>query len=295
MILHSIDFATRPLMEKLYHQYGHGSSAMHFSSLYVWRNEMQLSVYLQPDLFAVKAGWRGQNYWFFPCGKEQAKKEFLLSLAAHPSVFLCYACEEDVAFAKQHLPGVYQFSHTPQDDEYLYERSQQVELAGKKYRHQRNALNRLNNNYSLGAQPLSDKTLGDAFTVLKAWSEKSHDTAAGGLIGCNSVQELLTDWKALDVRGVVVYEKDVPVALAAGYPLSSDCFDLSACIQSMENSDFSVFARHRLFQHLGGSFTVVNTEEDLGLAGLRTVKQGMHPCKIIQTYEGRIYDSTFFR
>ena len=89
MILHSIDFATRPLMEKLYHQYGHGSSAMHFSSLYVWRNEMQLSVYLQPDLFAVKAGWRGQNYWFFPCGKEQAKKEFLLSLAAHPSYLGC--------------------------------------------------------------------------------------------------------------------------------------------------------------------------------------------------------------
>lgn len=288
MTLRSIDVSLRPLIDQLYHQYGHRNSAHHFSSLYVWRQEMQLSALVEPDLFAVKAGWRGQDYWFFPCGEAEAKKRFLLSLATNSCPRLCYACSEDVDFVEQYLPGIYHFSHTPQDDEYLYDRRQQIETAGKAFRHQRNALNRIKNLPSLSVRPLCGETLADALSVLTTWSQKSHNMATGGLIGFQALEVLLRSYDLLSVSGVVVYNRDVPCAFAAGYSLSADCFDLSACIQSIGNSDFSIFARHSLLQRLPERLRIVNAEEDLGLIGLRTVKQGMTPCQIIHTYEGKI-------
>lgn len=288
MTLHPIDVSVRAPLEQLYQQYGHRNSAHHFSSLYVWRHEMQLSVLWEPDLFAVKAGWRGQDYWFFPCGEAAAKKRFLLSLADSSRPRLCYACSEDVAFAEKYLPGVYRFSHTPEDDEYLYDRGQQIAMAGKAFRHQRNALNRVTAAPSLSVRPLADDTLPDALSVLSTWSQKSHDMSVGGLIGCQALEVLLRSYAPLCVTGVVVYDGGVPCALAAGYELAPDCFDLSACIQSVGNSDYSIYARHCLLRQLPEQVRIVNAEEDLGLSGLRTVKQGMKPCSIIHTYEGRI-------
>ncbi len=288
MTLQSLDFSIQPDIERLYLQYGHGNSALHFSSLYVWRHEMQLSVWLEPELFAIKAAWRGENYWFFPCGDAMSKIRFLRSAAVHPSLRLCYACSEDVDFCTQHVPGLYQFSHAPEDDEYLYDRSVQIAMNGKQFRHQRNALNHVLAAHTLSVRPLCGETLCDAFCVLKNWAKIGHTISTSGLIGYNAIEELLRSYERLAVTGIVVYEKGVPKALAAGYCLTSDCFDLSACIQCAGDPDFSVFARHRLLQVLPDSIRTINAEEDLGIAGLRTLKQGMFPCKIIQTYEGKM-------
>lgn len=288
MTLHSLDFSLQPDIQRLYRQYGHGNSTLHFSSLYVWRHEMELSVWLEPELFAVKAAWRGEDSWFFPCGDTKAKIRFLRSVTAYPSPRLCYACPEDVDFCTQHVPGLYQFSHTPEDDEYLYDRARQVALTGKNFRHQRNALNRLSSSHMLSVRMLCRDTWNDAFHVLKNWSGIRHTVSAGGLIGYHALEELLRSYDRLAVTGIVVYEKDVPCALAAGYILTPDCFDLSACIQCAGNPDFAVFARHSLLQVLPCTIRTVNAEEDLGIIGLRTLKQGMSPCRIIPTYEGKM-------
>lgn len=289
MNLHPIDWSMRPQMEKLYLRYGPQSSALHFSSLYLWQGEMQLSAVLESDFFAVRAGWRGPDAWFFPCGTRNAVRRFLKRLSKCPTVQLCYVDQASAAFVSEVLPGAFEFERAPQDDEYLYDIAQQLALQGSAFRHQRNELNRIRTRTRISCRPLSQETLGDAFSVLDGWTAQKHASASGGLIGADAARRFLEHSGRLGAKGVLVYEDGHPVCLAAGYPLTRECFDLSLCIQTPADRVFSVYARHRLCESLAGSFRIFNAEEDLGLPGLRTLKQGMRPCCIRKMYEGKIH------
>lgn len=289
MNLRPIDWSMRPQMDELYLRHGPRCSALHFSSLYLWQREMQLSVVLESDFFAVHAGWRGQDAWFFPCGTHDAVRCFLKKISECPTAQLCYVDEASAAFVCAVLPGTFEFERAPQDDEYLYDISRQLALQGRWFRHQRNDLNRIRSHAEIFCRSLSQETLGDAFSVLEGWAAQKHAATSGGLIGVDAAQRLLEHYGQLGAEGVLIYENGRPVCLAAGYPLTDECFDLSLCIQIPQDSAFSVYARHQLCASLAGSFRIFNAEEDLGLPGLRTLKQRMRPCRVLNMYEGKIH------
>lgn len=289
MKLQSLDWTLQPAMEALYLRYGPQTAALHFSSLYLWRHEMQLSVLLEPDLFAVHAGWRGQDAWFFPCGPDHAVQRFLEELSRRPTAQLCYVSGPSAAFASRILPGTFEFRRAPADDEYLYDIARQLALQGKEFRHHRNALHRVQNTPGITCRPLCPQTLGDAGCILDAWIARRHRAAPGGLIGADAARQFLQSTQQLRAVGVLVYQDGIPVCLAAGYPLTAECFDLSICIQSRGDTSLAVYARYRLCQLLEGSFRLFNAEEDLGLPGLSLLKRGMGPCRITEMYEGKLY------
>lgn len=289
MNLKPLDWNLQPAMEALYLRYGPQNAALHFSSLYLWRNEMQLSVLLEPDLFAVRAGWRGQDAWFFPCGSDRAVQRFLNELSGRPTAQLCYVSEPSAAFVRSALPGKFEFARAEADDEYLYDIAQQLALLGKEFRHQRNALHRAQNTPGVTCRPFSRESIDDAFRILDAWAARKHDAAQGGLIGADAARQFLESFDRLRATGVLVYENGSPTCLAAGYPLTGECFDLSVCIQARGDSSLAVYARYQLCKLLEGTFRNFNAEEDLGLPGLRALKQGMGPCRIIEMYEGKVY------
>lgn len=287
MNLRPVDWDMQSQMRELYLRYSPHCSALHFSTLYLWQQEMQISVLLESDFFAVHAEWRGPDAWFFPCGSRDAVQRFLNHLSECPTAQLCYADEAAVALAGEILPGRFVFDHAPQDDEYLYDISQQLALRGGAFRHQRNDLNRIQHMRGISCRALSEETLKDAFFVLDGWGAKKNSATADGLIGADAARRFLEAFGRLDATGVLVYQDGEPVCLAAGYPLTHECFDLALCIQTSADYGFSVYARQQLCARLAKSFRILNAEEDLGLPGLRTLKQGMRPCSILKMYEGK--------
>ena len=61
-------------------RYGHETSSHCFQSLYIWKDDMKLSVCIEDDLFAVKSGLERDNEWFFPCGDPEKIGTFLKQL-----------------------------------------------------------------------------------------------------------------------------------------------------------------------------------------------------------------------
>lgn len=286
MILEPIDWPLRQRVEALRRAYGNETSAHAFSSLYIWKMEMKLKILCGEAFFAVQFGLRGENSWFFPCGDPAAARAFVgerLAQAGAPCR-LCYARAEEAARLEQWFPGRFDIRRAPEDDEYIYNRQEQLALRGKAYRHQRNALHRARERQTLRAVPIAPENVEQCRQVLTGWKARKSQTGGAGLMDMVAGETMLGHMRELGIAGVLVSDEQGPAAVAAGYPLTDSIFDLCVCQRIVPAPEISTFARHVLLEHLGDRVLEVNAEEDLGIEGLRSLKEGMRPSRKLEMY-----------
>ena len=90
LTVQSITIADKAAVEELYSAYGRCDSAHAFASLFLWKQDMDLSLYMTPDVYTVRSGWKGENSWFYPCGKPEARLECVETLIRSGCRRLCY-------------------------------------------------------------------------------------------------------------------------------------------------------------------------------------------------------------
>lgn len=287
MILETITLEHRESIERIRGRCGHEASSHAFLSLFLWRQELGLQLYLTEGMFAVKCGRRGKNCWFFPCGEQDAIVDFLRGqlAAAKEPLRLCYMRREDVQLLDRAFPGRFRICAAPDDDEYLYDRAEQIRVQGKAFLHHRNSLNRLKRKYVIETRAVSAENLDAAADVLKH-AREIRGECADGLSTVSTEQMILDHWNELDMNGMIVYADGKPAAIVAGYLLSDRVYDISVCRKAINDPDLAVYARYQLFKELPETVEQINAEEDLGLEGLRKLKQGMRPVELLNMFEG---------
>lgn len=286
MRLEEIDWPLQQGVEDLRRTYGNETSAHAFPSLYIWKTDMKLSLFCGRELFAVQFGLRGANSWFFPCGAAPAVRSFIeerLQEGAQPCC-LYYAQAEEAALLEEWFPGRFHIQRSPEDDEYIYDRKEQLELKGKPYRRQRHDLHRAQEHHSLQVSTIGTENLEECRQVLDGWKARSHSYGESGLMDVAAGETMLRYFNALHVFGILVKAGSSPAAVAAGYPLTESVFDLCVCQQITSDPEISTFARHALLENLEESVREVNGEEDLGIEGLRNLKEGLRPSRKIEMY-----------
>lgn len=265
---------------------GHKASSHAFASLFLWQKDMGLSILLEEDMFAVRCRWRGDNAWFFPCGREEAVSRFLEELLMTGPVTLCYMREEDAAFLGRRFPGRFSILERPEDHEYIYDREGQESLTGGRFVRLRNDLHAAERGRTLTWRRIGPEDLPLFWDIYAAWvREGSRESAA--LADSGAVRLLVDNWQALDVTGVLACVDGEPLAAAAGYPIGEDVFDISFCKAKNRLRGLPVYTRRALIGSLDDRFTLINAEEDLGSEGLRLMKTIMRPIEMLKMYEGR--------
>lgn len=286
MKLETIDWPLEGCVESLRHTYGNETSAHAFPSLYLWKSEMSLSLLCRTEFYAVQFGMRGENSWFFPCGEGEAVRAFLreqLERGDGPCR-LYYAQAQQIKQLEEWFPHRFSICRAPEDDEYLYDRQAQVELKGKSFRHQRNDLHRAQEHHCLQVCTMGPDNAEQCRQVLNGWKNRYHSCGENGLMDVAAGETLIQYMERLRITGVLIAVGSSPVAVAAGYPLTDHIFDLCVCKQTTRDTEISTFARHALMERLGEEVQMVNAEEDLGIEGLRKLKEGMRPCQKIEMY-----------
>ena len=286
MKLEEIDWPLRACVEDLRRAYGNETSAHAFSSLYIWKADMNLSLLCRSGFFAVRFGLRGANSWFFPCGAAPEVRAFIEERMGpeEPPCRLYYAREAEAALLETWFPGKFDIRRSPEDDEYIYDRREQLELNGKAFRRQRHDLHRAQERHALQISAIGPENLEQCRQVLNEWKSRPHDHSGSGLMDAAAGDTMLRSFRELDGFGILVKEGDRPAAVAAGYPLTESVFDLCVCQQITPDPEVSTFARHALLRELGEELREVNGEEDLGLEGLRELKEGLRPSRKIEMY-----------
>ncbi|MCH5210861.1 MAG: DUF2156 domain-containing protein [Oscillospiraceae bacterium] len=267
-------------IDKIRESSGHEMSSHAFVSLYLWQKEMDLSISLQENFFTVRCGMYGDNAWFFPCGDEDEIYSFIKSHISDRTFSLCYLRECDVKWLQDKFPDEWEFIRDEASDEYIGDISEYISLEGSKFSGIRKKLRKIDKNYQVTAKVICDENIDDALSVISIWNSRLHNVGDNGLTDDEVSASALRDRQFLDISGVILYLDSVPVSVFAGFPLNCDTLDVvvGKCIPNPPDGTI-YYALREYLKHCRGDYVYYNGEEDLGIEGIRYIKNKLRPVR----------------
>ncbi len=279
-----ITLAQQEQIEKIRRVNGHRLSSHAFSSLFIWEKRMQLSIALWPDGFCVRRQDGQPGRYFFPCGTDAAKRRMIAGLLKDGAQSFQYVRREDMCFLEESFPGVFSFTEARDDWEYLYDRKEQVSLAGGHFRHLRGKVNRGRKLKPWQFLSLTEDTLPHFFAATEQWGRKFNGNAINADL--NETKRALTYWRQLSLFGLLLWAEGKPCGFAVGDMLTDNVFDLH--ISKTLLPDMDCYLKWELYCRLPEQVRQINREEDLGVPGLRQHKLEMMPSGFQQLWIGRV-------
>lgn len=253
-----------------------------FASLFAWQEDEGYGICISDDAFLVKHGVRGDNAYMFPCGTESGKKRFIDELLSDGPAILTYVNDEDKRFLESVYPGRFEFTDCRDDYPYLYDKEEQIALAGKDFknlRHQINIGRAAAGTWSV--EPMSDGNAERALMINRRWADAR---SAGDPADVSAAETALRNFSRLKMWGVLFSADGEDVAYAAGAFVTRQIFDISFCKVLDKRCD--CFIKREFYRALPDQVKTVDSEEDMGLEGLRTHKLLRRPKELVRVWKG---------
>lgn len=275
---HPIALEDKRAVECLRSKYGHTASSHSFASLYLWQEEMALTLHLEEDLLAVRAGSRGENTWFFPCGSPEAILSFVQTGMASAAFSLCYLRGQDAQWLEEHFPGRWDLRREETADEYICSVPQYLAMEGRAFAEQRRLLRQLERNHSLQAEAVSPANTDDVRRLLEGWYKGEHHVGAGLLTDSGVGLIALEHMEELEISGILLRLDGAPSTVFMAFPLTGDTMDVAVgkCAPGLPRG-VVYYTMRELLARFPSSVVYCNQEEDLGIPGIRQMKNSLRP------------------
>lgn len=188
---------------------------------------------------------------------------------------LCYLRSEDTVWLTSCFPDRWEVYRTPEDDEYLYEAEKHLRLNGRAYQRFRTQVNKVEREDAPASEWICHHNEQDAIQVIREW-HRLHETKNGAFVGDEIDETAIAMWRRLGVQARLLYLREKPAAVTAGFYLDDKTFDIAVEKTTVPLQGVAYYARRDLIASVCCEW--VNHEEDLGIPGLRKMKEGMLPC-----------------
>ncbi len=182
------------------------------------------------------------------------------------------------------FPGKFLISEDINSFDYVYRVEDLINLSGKKYHAKKNHINKFKSLYSWEYQSISRENLDECLALFEKWHEKKGDEAFGLDEEREAVQELFNHWDSLDVRGGCIRVDGEMVAFSVGEPL---CGKTAVIHLEHADTDYQgsfAMMNQQFLEHEWQEFEYVNREEDMGIPGMRKVKESYRPAFMVKKY-----------
>ena len=255
-----------------------------FASMFVWQEDEGYSVCITEDAFLVKHGVRGENVYMFPCGSESGKKRLIDALLQDVSPVFTYVSDEDKLFLERTYPGRFAFAPCRDDYPYLYDKDAQIAMSGKEFkslRHQVHQGRAVAGAWSTEA--LTADNAERALRINRQWAEARSD---GELTDTASAETALRHFSQLRLWGMLFLADGRDVAYVLGTFVTPAVFDVCFCKVLDKRCD--CFIKWELYRALPSEVKTVDSEEDMGLPGLRTHKLLRRPKELLRVWKGSL-------
>jgi hypothetical protein len=173
--------------------------------------------------------------------------------------------------------------------DYLCLRSDLVFFKGNKFKSQRAAYNYFikHNNFEVSVLKLADQA--DCLSLFSLWIKERKaqcsDAVYCGMLEDNRrvIQEAFTNYKQLNLEGIVVKVDRKIKAFSFGYRLNNNMFCILYEITDLAFKGLAPFIFSQFSQHLKG-YQYINIMDDSGLENLRKTKLAYKPARLISAY-----------
>ena len=271
-------------IEEIRRTYGNTLYVYTFASLYAWQEDEQYEISFCDTAFIIKYGKKGDNAYLFPCGNDNGRKKLISRLLQYESPVFYSMTDEDKRFIENEYPDKFTFSQCRDEFPYLYDKAAQIELSGKTYkslRHQINTGRAVAEKWS--TEPLTDRNAERALAIneewLKGYSFSTHaDTHAA--------ETALRNFSKLSMWGLIFQADGKDIAYVAGTFVTPEIFDICFCKVLDKRCD--CFIKWALYCALPDETKTIDSEEDLGLEGLRRHKLLRQPKELTRIWKGSL-------
>ncbi len=266
-----IELKDKEKVESIRKKYNPELSDYTFALLYCWQEEMQLSIYIEEDLYVVKS----IDYFFFPVGAKAKVKNFidgLIDIGIKPKFRFCDSSM--LEFMQQNYKGKYDFYMAQGDCDYLVLNKTINELKGSDFAKRRNAYV----HYSkLEPKPQVEIITKDNISNLKVISEL--------FSGLDKSSEMIAieHFFELDMIGIIVKRGEEYVGFSICSQKSEKVMQghFMKCISLERGSKF--YLMKSCIDVFSDRFDYTNMEDDMGQEGLRIFKSSFNS-EIISSY-----------
>ena len=253
-----------------------------FASLFVWKETEKYEICIGNGAFVVKNGAEGENAYLFPCGSAKGKKEIIDSLIEYETPVFYSISDEDKEFLEKEYPDRFSFAERREDFIYLYDKKAQIELKGKDYKRLRHKVNQGREAAQEWVyEPIDASNVERALAINKAWAESLEDKASADVC---AVETALNNFTRLSMWGFILKADGEDTAFVTGTFITPEIFDLCFC--KVLNKHCGFFAKWALYCELPEEVHTVDSEEDLGIEGIRSHKLQRMPKELRRMWKG---------
>ncbi len=278
-----LELADKPIFDAALAAHPPRTSELGFTNLFIWRRSLQTRWCRLDDwLLVVFGGASGGACGLEPIGppgRADAVDRLLGWLAADcgsPDPRL----ERVGSGLADELAGDARFAQeaTREHFDYVYRRSDLVELRGKRYHAKRNHINRLRREREYAVATLGPALLDECLELAELWCHARTCTEDMGLNDeWEATRELLQHFEPLALQGAVIQIDDRVQAFTAADRLRPDTSVVHVEKANPEIPQLYAAINQHFAERLDPALAWINREQDLGEPGLRKAKQSYHP------------------
>ena len=199
--------------------------------------------------------------------------------------YLKGATEAVVEKIKQDCGDRYRFIYDDVNSEYVYNSSDLINLAGKKYHSKRNHINTFKKKYVSEFDEYSPKYREECLALQDKWAKVSGAEEGAARDEYESIARALDNYEALNLRGCVVKIGGEVVAFSMGEHISEDTAIIHIEKADRDFDGLYTYINREFAANFWSDCTYINREEDMGVPGIRKAKQSYYPAFMINKYD----------
>lgn len=260
-----------------------------FANNIAWRRLADSKISFYKDFYICGAfgGDTPRPRFILPAGtgsyKEVIGELRRFSEAEGSPLILTSVTDRGLELLSELFPGEYTVEDDRDSSDYIYLRSDLVDLSGRKYHAKRNHLARfkeLNCEYSLITENDLDECIIFCTETYNNADSPDHSFIAEQF----AINTYFSHFRELGLAGGIIRAEGKIIALTLGERLNSDTFCVH--IEKADTAYAGIYAGiNNLFVRSSmDGMKYVNREEDLGIEGLRKAKLSYHPAFILRKY-----------
>lgn len=278
-----ISIDDKPILDKFLKPYNFLTCEYSFTNLYLWRKgcEIQYTIY-KDTLILKKSGFDAYDYFMQPVGY---KKENLKEIV---EVLLKYKEENEMEYLfkdaetsfieelKELFPERFLIEEDRDNFDYIYESKDLISLSGKKYHGQKGHYNNFikNNNYRIS--DIGEHIQCECIKASREWCNRNF--CKGYLLfELKGIEDIIRNSDKLDIDCMAVYVNDKVAAFTIGEKVNDEMAIIHVEKADADIKGLYTFINKTFIERYYSHVKYINREQDLGIEGLRKVKESYRP------------------
>ena len=261
-----------------------------FGNMYMWNAAFGSLVTRYKDFLITRNEHDGCINYCFPAGEGDLRGVIDIMIEEAMKTRGCFnmfgITDKTLPLLESLYPGRFEYQANEDYFDYIYNASDLISLAGRKYHAKRNHIAAFEKNNDYIYEDITPDNIRECVHMNEEWEKANRDRNPDGMDReLTAIHRAFGNFFEIGLQGGILRLGGRIVAYTAGERLNSNtfCIHIEKAFSGVQGA-YAMINREFAARNLGG-YEYINREEDMGVEGLRKAKQSYHPAVWLKKYK----------